>query len=424
MQLTKRQNILKYACYANNISMSVVGNLPPLLFLTFRSLYGISYSLLGLLVLINFSTQLLVDTLFSVFSKKINIPKLVRCMPIFTIVGFLIYSASPLILPNNVFVGLVIGTVIFSAGSGLAEVLVSPIIASLPSDNPDHEMSKLHSIYAWGVVGTIGFATLFLFVFGRTSWQLLPLIFMLIPIFSGILLLMTDIPSLKGDEKSGKSTPVIREKRFWLCVLGIFLGGAAECTMAQWCSGYIENALEIEKVWGDIFGAALFGLMLGLGRTLYAKRGNHIEKVLFAGAIGSTACYAIAAFSNIPIIGLVACAATGLCVSMLWPGSLIVVAKYFPAGGVFIYAAMAAGGDFGASLSPQLTGIITDAVSKSSFASSLASKLGMSAEQIGMKCGILTGLLFSFIAVFVYFAMLKIEKKNKKSKSATEQLPV
>jgi hypothetical protein len=97
---------------------------------------------------------------------------------------------------------------------------------------------------------------------------------------------------------------------------------------------------------------------------------------------------------------------------MLWPGCLIVVAKYFPAGGVFIYAMMAAGGDFGASLSPQLTGIITDAVSRSGFAISLGERLGLSAEQIGMKCGILTGFIFSLIAVFVYLGILRISKRD------------
>lgn len=418
MQLTKKQKMLKGACYTCNISMSVVGNLPPLLFITFRSLYGISYSLLGLLVLINFSTQLLVDSLFSIFSKKINIPKLVRAMPLLTIIGFLIYASTPIIFKDFVFSGLVIGTVIFSAGSGLAEVLVSPIIASIPSENPDHEMSKLHSIYAWGVVGTIGLSTLFLFIFKNTSWQILPLIFTILPIASFILFSLTDIPTLKGEETEiGKTTPVIREKKFWLCVFAIFLGGAAECTMAQWCSGYIEKALGIDKIWGDIFGAALFGLMLGFGRTLYAKRGKNIETVLFLGAIGSTACYAIAAFSSLPIIGLIACAVTGLCVSMLWPGSLIVVAKHFPHGGVFIYAMMAAGGDCGASLSPQLTGIITDAVTKSSFAIRLGEKLGLSAEQVGMKCGILTGMVFSFIAIFVYFALIKISKNATSAKT-------
>ena len=414
-QLTSRQKRLKYACYFSNISMSVVGNLPPLLFITFRSLYGISYSLLGLLVLVNFSTQLAVDSLFSAFSKKINIPKLVRSMPFFTILGFLIYSASPILFGDSVYVGLVVGTVIFSAGSGLAEVLVSPIIASIPSENPDHEMSKLHSIYAWGVVGIIGISTVFLFFLGGKSWQWLPIIFTALPIAAALLFFTTDVPELRGEEPTGeKSTPVIREKKFWLCVFAIFLGGAAECTMAQWCSGSIEKALGIEKIWGDIFGAALFGLMLGLGRTLYSSRGKNVEKILLLGALGATVCYLLAALSSSPIIGLIACAVTGLCVSMLWPGCLIVVAKYFPHGGVFIYAMMAAGGDLGASVSPQLTGIITDAVAKSSFASSLGEALGITAEQVAMKCGIMTGVVFSLIAVFVYLRMLSIKKKEEK----------
>ena len=42
---------VRYACYTTNLCMSIVGNLSPILFLTFHSLYGISYSLLGLLIL-------------------------------------------------------------------------------------------------------------------------------------------------------------------------------------------------------------------------------------------------------------------------------------------------------------------------------------------------------------------------------------
>ena len=69
---------VKSGCYATNITMAVVCNLPPVLFITFHSLYGVSYSLLGLLVLINFVTQLTVDLIFSFFSHKINIPKVVK----------------------------------------------------------------------------------------------------------------------------------------------------------------------------------------------------------------------------------------------------------------------------------------------------------------------------------------------------------
>jgi hypothetical protein len=111
---------VKLACYATNISMSVMGNLPPLLFLTFRSLYDISFSLLGLLVLVNFCTQLAVDLVFSFFSHKFNIPMTVKLTPVLTVAGLFLYVLAPFLFPSNVYLGLVLGTVVFSASSGLA----------------------------------------------------------------------------------------------------------------------------------------------------------------------------------------------------------------------------------------------------------------------------------------------------------------
>ncbi|MBQ8338783.1 MAG: MFS transporter, partial [Oscillospiraceae bacterium] len=143
---------LKYACYSSNVSMSVAGNLSPVLFLTFKEMYGVSYSLLGLLILVNFVTQLGIDLVFSFFSHRFNISKTVKTMPIITIVGLLIYALWPFVFPNSVYVGLLIGTVVFSVSAGLGEVLISPVIAAIPAKEPEHEMSKLHSIYAWGVV--------------------------------------------------------------------------------------------------------------------------------------------------------------------------------------------------------------------------------------------------------------------------------
>ena len=179
----------------------------------------------------------------------------------------------------------------------------------------------------------------------------------------------------------------------------IFLGGAAECTMAQWSSGYIEKALGIPKVWGDLFGVAIFSLMLGLGRTLYAKFGKNVSKVLLMCAIGATACYFVAAVSPFPILGLIACAFTGFCTSMLWPGSLIVGSDRFPESGVFIYAAMAAGGDLGASIAPQLVGLVSDFAISNETRSSLAANMGLAPDSLGMKLGMLIGMLFPLCAI-------------------------
>jgi MFS family permease len=401
---------LKYACYSANVTMSAVGNLSPVLFLVFRSLYGISYSLLGLLVLINFCTQLIVDLIFSFFSHRFNISKTVKSIPVIAAIGFLVYALWPFFAPDSVYAGLVLGTIIFSAASGLCEVLISPVIAAIPSDDPDREMSKLHSIYAWGVVFVIAFSTFFLLLAGSENWQWLALSFTLIPLTSAFLFFGSEIPHMETPKQASGALAFLKNKSVWLSVFAIFLGGAAECTMAQWSSGYLEKALGIPKIWGDLLGVAMFSVMLGLGRSLYAKIGRNIGRVLVLGAAGASLCYLIVAISDITWLGLVACAITGFCVSMLWPGNLIVAADKFPQAGVFIYAIMAAGGDLGASVAPQLVGIIADAAIASPSAVALAETLALSPEQFAMKLGMLFAMLFPVVAIFVYFRIMKSRK--------------
>ena len=403
---------LKFACYTTNLTMSIIANLPPMLFLTFRSLYDISYSLLGLLVLANFATQLTVDLILSFFSHKFSLPKLIKITPAVYLLGLVIFMLSPVLFPGNVYLGLVIGTVIFSAAGGLNEVLISPMFAAIPAENPEREMSKLHSVYAWGVVGVIIFGTLFLFAFGKESWQWLVAVLLVIPASSVFAFLGADIPKMDTPEKVSGVVAMLKKKELWLCVFAIFLGGASECTMAQWSSGYLEQALGISKVWGDIFGVALFGAALGLGRSLYAKFGKNIGKVLFLGAIGATVCYLLCAVCSIPAVGLVACAFTGFCASMMWPGCLVVGADRIPTGGVFIYAMMAAGGDLGAALGPQLIGVVTDTVIADPTASALAQSWGLMPDQLGLKLGMLVGMLFPLVGIAVYGHILRTQKKT------------
>ena len=411
--MTSNDKRVKYACYTANISMSLVVNLSPLLFITFRTLYNVSYSLLGLLVLVNFFAQLLIDLTLSFFSHKFNVSKTVKFIPVLTAIGLVIYAVFPLVFPSAVYVGLVIGTVIFAASNGFAEVLLTPVVAALPSDNPEKETSKLHSVYAWGVVMVIVVGTLYLLAFGNANWQWLVLIFTALPLTSAALFLGSKVPKMETPEKVSGVLKLLKQKQLWLCVFAIFLGGASECTMGQWASSYLEKALGLSKVWGDILGVAFFSVMLGLGRSLYAKFGKNVEKVLFISAIGAFICYFSVAFFNGPVVGLIGCALTGLCVSMMWPGSLVAAARRVPAGGVFMYAMMAAGGDFGASVGPQLVGLVTDFVSTNSSAVDIASALNLTVEQLGMKVGMLVGAIFPLIAIVVFAIILKTQKKHQ-----------
>lgn len=391
----------KYACYYTYLATASIFCLPPMLFVTFKEMYSIPYTLLGTLVSVNFCTQLAIDLIFSFFAEFFNIKKIIKVLPLMTTAGLLTYAITPNLFPQHAFIGLLVGTVIFSLASGLNEVLLSPIVASLPSETPDRDMSMLHSLYAWGVLFVVGTSTVFLKIFGTENWMYLTFFWALLPIFSSVLFCTSPLPDLNlsgsGTKHSGKSDKF----GLVLCVLCIFFGGAAENTMTNWISAYLENSLNIPKAVGDIVGLALFAILLGFGRTVYAKYGKNITTVLLICMVCSTVCYLIAGLSPIPAISLIACTLTGICTSMLWPGSLIMMEEKLPNVGVAAYALMAAGGDLGGSIAPQIMGAIVDTVQNSHFGEMSAEKFAITAEQAGMKAGMLSTAIFPLAGTFL-----------------------
>ena len=403
----------KLACYSAYVTMASAFALPPLLFVTFHDMYGVSYTLLGTLVLINFCTQLTVDLILSFFSKYFNEKFLVRVMPIITSLGLAFYAFSPLIFPNSVFTGFAIATVIFSISAGLSEVLVSPVVAAIPSDNPGRDMSFLHSLYGVGVTVVILISTVFFKLFGSENWSYLTLLFAALPIFTAILFMTSPMPDMTPSEtaKGGE-----RSKRYAvglaLCVACIFFGSCAENTMSNWASSFVENAIGIDKAVGDILGTAMFAVLLALTRMGYAKFGKSITPILFVGMIGAVACYLVAGFSTNAVIALIACVLTGMFTSMLWPGALIFMEEKLPGAGVAAYAFMASGGDLGASIAPQLMGIVVDKVTVSSFAADIATQTGLATEQIGMKAGMIITAVFPLIGILALAVTVRYFKKK------------
>lgn len=391
----------RISCYYAYLSMASIFSLPPILFVTFREMYGISYTLLGTLVLVNFCTQLSIDLIFTFFTKYFNIHKTVKIMPLLTSVGLLIYAIIPTLFPECAYLGLLLGTVIFSVSAGLSEVLLSPVIAALPSKHPDKDMSMLHSLYAWGVLMVVIISTIFLNIFGRENWMYLTIFLAILPLFGSYLFFTSPMPEMNLTQNADSSKIKQRNFGLILCVACIFLGSAAENTMSNWISSYMENALHISKTVGDILGMALFAILLGSARTFHAKYGHNISKVLLGSMIGATVCYVTVGLSGNVIFSFIACVLTGCFTSMLWPGTLILMEEKIPNPGVAAYALMAAGGDFGASVAPQLMGIIVDKVAVSNWALELAPTLSLSTEQIGMKAGMLTAALFPFIGIFL-----------------------
>ena len=399
----------KVACYLGNISMAIIANLPALLFLTFNSKYGISYTKLGFLVVVLFFAQLIIDLIFVFYSSKFNISKILKIMPLLTFIGLVCFATLTMLFSEHAYIFMVFSIAIAACASGFAEVLLSPVIAAIPSENKEREMSILHSCYAWGVVVVVLLSTIFLHIFTIDYWYILMILWSLVPLYAFFISIKAEFPSLVTLDFSPKLLKTIFNKKMLLCMICIAAGGASEVIIGQWCSSYIETNLNISKISGDILGVAAFGLMLGTGRQLYSKYGKNLNRVLILGSLAAFICYITAALSSNTIIVLTACATTGFFVSMLWPGTLLQAEKVFPTSGVVVFALMAAGGDAGASLGPQLIGLITDIVSKNESITDYAmTNFNLLPDEIGFKTAFLIGSIFPLIAFIAFSKLSKI----------------
>ena len=216
------------------------------------------------------------------------------------------------------------------------------------------------------------------------------------------------------DASSNEKNGVKWGKAIILCALCIFLGSAAENTMTNWISSFMENALQLPKALGDILGLAVFALLLALTRSLYAKFTPNITKTLLAGMIGAAICYVVIGVSGNVILSFIACILVGIFSAMLWPGTLILMEEKVPNPGVAAFALMAASGDFGASIAPQMLGIIVDKVSASTFAISLSQATSMATDEIGLKIGMLIASVFPILGIGLLAYIIKSLKTAKK----------
>jgi len=350
-----------YACYLGYITQALIINLPPLLFVVFQEKFGLSYTMLGSLVLIGFVTQLIVDALAIKFVDKVGQRISIVAAHGFAAVGMVALAFLPRVLPSHN-IGLIISCLLFSIGGGLIEVLVSPIVDSLPSDAKASSMSLLHSFYSWGQVLVIIISTVALRFTGRDLWFLLPLVWSLLPLFN--LFNFTRVPLMPPIEES-KRTPLktlFGSRIFLLALLLMVCAGASEQAMAQWASLFVEKGLGISKTLGDLLGPCMFAVMMGIGRTWYGVRGQKInmQNALLVCSGLCIASFVITAFAPVSAISLLGCALCGLSVSLMWPGMLSVTAAVYPSGGVAMFAILALGGDLGCSIGPQFTGIVAD----------------------------------------------------------------
>ena len=331
------------------------------MFLTFKNVYGISLEKIAMIPLVFYLTQLLIDLAATKFADKIGYRTCVVFSQVLSSVGLVLMAILPEVLPVP-FAGLLISVVIYALGSGLIEVLVSPIVEACPFENKDGRMSLLHSFYCWGAVCVILGSTLFFTVFGVENWKILTLIWALIPLYNAFNFINCPIERLVEDGKSMGICKLLKTPVFWLMIILMVCSGASEATMAQWASAFTESAIGVSKTVGDLAGPCLFAMFMGISRMLYGKLSEKLDltKVMLVCGIMCAGCYLLASLSSLPTLGLAGCSLCGLAVGVMWPGSISISSQKCPRGGTAMFAFLALAGDFGATVSPTMTGSLSE----------------------------------------------------------------
>lgn len=388
------------ACFIGYGVQAIVNTFLPLLFLTFQDSYGIPLEQITLLVTINFLMQLSIDALSGKFVEKIGYRKTMIIAHAFAFIGLGLLAFLPDLLPSA-FAGLLISVIVYSLGGGLLEVVVSPIVEACPSKNKETTMSLLHSFYCWGYVLVVGLSTLYFFLFGTDKWQILALVWAVVPLFNLIFNFFVPYPDEAKEKEAGmRVIQLLKSPVFILMFLMIMASGAGEQAISQWVPSIAES-LGIGKTLADLLGPLTFALAMGLSRLLFALAGKKINLNAYMGisVILLICSYLLICLSPWPWLSLLGSALAGFSVSIMWPGVLSKAAVALPLGGASMYAILALGGDLGATVGPSLVG----------YAASFFDD--------DLKIGVAFGIVFPAILAICLFVSMALEWKKAKKEA-------
>lgn len=384
------------ACYLGFITQAIAANFAPLLFLKFHHDYNIPLGKIALISTVFFLTQLIVDVLCSYFADRIGYRKCVVASELCSAAGLIGLAFLPELLPNPL-AGIIASVVIYAVGSGLIEVLGSPIVEACPFEHKEAAMSLLHSFYCWGSVGVILLSTIFFTAFGIDSWQWLACAWALVPLYNVYNFATCPIEPLAEDGKGMKVRSLLQVPVFWIAILLMVCAGASELSMAQWASAYAESALGLSKAMGDLAGPCTFAVTMGISRVIFGKYGDRLDLMKFMMGSGCLCllCYVSASLSGNAVLGLVGCITCGFSVGIMWPGTISICSGRLPAGGTAMFALLAMAGDLGGAFGPGLVGAVTQRAGND------------------LRRGMLVGCLFPLVLVLCLFLLKGVGGKKK-----------
>lgn len=351
-----------FASYLGCVTQAVVNNFAPLLFLTFRTELGLTLEQITLLTTLNFSVQLVVDFLSVKLADRIGYRPCVVAAHVFSAAGLASLAVLPQLL-GDAYAGLMIAVTLYAVGGGLIEVLVSPIVEACPTDKKEAAMSLLHSFYCWGHVAVVLLSSAFFQLAGIVNWRVMACLWATLPLVNACYFSLVPIRRVVEPRQQLSVRGLFGRKLFWLLMLMMVCAGASEQGMSQWASVFAESGLRVNKTLGDLAGPCAFALLMGTSRALYGKYSERLplRAAMTASAVLCIACYAVAAWSENPLLALAGCALCGFSVGIFWPGTFSTAVPAIPGGGTAMFALMALAGDLGCAGGPTVVGLAADA---------------------------------------------------------------
>lgn len=401
MKLTDKHTL--YASYLGYITQAIINNLPPLLFVTFQNQFDIPLSKISALITMNFVIQIIVDLISAKYVDRIGYRPSIVAAHVFAVLGLVSLGTLPYLM--DPFIGIVIAMFLNAIGGGLTEVLISPIVESLPGDEKAAAMSVLHSFYCWGHMAVVILSTVYFVSIGTEHWQFLPFLWALLPLFNAFLYAKVPMHVLVAEEDKIPLSKLFSAKIFWLLFFLMLCAGASEQAMSQWSSYFAEKGLGVSKTIGDLLGPCAFALTMGLSRLIYGKLGSrmNVQRFIVFSAVLCVAAYLLTVFAPHPILSLVGCGICGFSVGIFWPGVFTTAAATYPAGGTAMFALLALAGDVGCGGGPGLVGVISNAAKEGMEAIKAIIPAGAETE---LKVGMLFAILFP-IGMIAGMALLK-----------------
>lgn len=250
--------------------------------------------------------------------------------------------------------------VVYAIGSGLIEVLCSPIVEACPFENKSSVMSLLHSFYCWGTVGVVVLSTAFFAVFSIDHWKWLACIWALVPLYNVYNFMTCPIETWLKTKMQWESGDFLRSR----CALDsdhsddmcrgsrTFDGAVGICI----CGAGGRSAKGNRGSCGTMYVCGDDGNQPSLLWKIRREDESYEIYVFFRDSLSGM--LSDGGFVRECSDGLAGCILCGFSVGIMWPGT-ISISRQLPTGGTAMFALLAMAGDLGGAFGPSLVGNIT-----------------------------------------------------------------